>query len=145
MSADRTLILDCPKFNYIGSSGESEFGSPVSVEKNPEISEWVQGLRQDGGAGYLVSPLCDRALVTSNRNVLRDRKQEREGTTIKAPIPRSEATKPVTSKPKRVVVKPPGVGANADPQRAYEKSWAVRSFFPTFSGTIGNTRPGYYS
>lgn len=52
MSVERALTLDCFKFQYIGSAGEDEFGSPVPVEKNVDILEWSNGLKQDGGAGY---------------------------------------------------------------------------------------------
>jgi hypothetical protein len=56
MSGEAVLAVECDVFAYIGSAGEDMFGSPKSMENNPDIYEWSNGLRKDGGAGCVIRP-----------------------------------------------------------------------------------------
>jgi hypothetical protein len=45
------LQVDAVKFQ--GASDQPPFGDPKDIEDgHPDIRDWVQGLAQDGGAGY---------------------------------------------------------------------------------------------
>lgn len=56
MSSDSTLFLDIDEISIKGASGESLWGSPVNIANNPNIGDWIHGLRQDGGGGYVRLP-----------------------------------------------------------------------------------------
>ncbi|KAF9461297.1 hypothetical protein BDZ94DRAFT_823223 [Collybia nuda] len=112
-SPERALAIVCLKFHYIGSAGEDIFGSPVPVEKDPDILEWSIGLNKDGGAG----------------KDLRDRKQPEDVAVSKA----HQVEVNVTHAPqtvKQIVtvkspVRKPTPTANSNLMVAYERSWAA--------------------
>ena len=54
MTAHDMLTLDVGAFELRGSYGEAAWGSPVAVEIHPRISEWVFGMREGGGGGYVL-------------------------------------------------------------------------------------------
>ncbi|OBZ70855.1 hypothetical protein A0H81_09085 [Grifola frondosa] len=62
MTPERYLFLDVDQFQLKGGFGEERWGSPADIANDPNIREWLQGLRQDGG-GF------------SYQNVLKLRKQ----------------------------------------------------------------------
>jgi hypothetical protein len=51
MSKMACLALNIKSFSIVGSAGEAEWGRPRDIEKNPDLLEWSQGLRKDGGEG----------------------------------------------------------------------------------------------
>lgn len=52
MSPHECLVLDVDKVEVIGSSGEAEFESQaVKIQNDPEVKEWIEGLREGGGNG----------------------------------------------------------------------------------------------
>lgn len=51
MSATDHIALDVQEFTLPGAFNEPAWGEPKPVELQPDIHEWVQGLRQSGGAG----------------------------------------------------------------------------------------------
>lgn len=52
MSEHQSLVLDVDKVDVIGSSGEAEFESQaINIRDDPEVKEWVDGLRAGGGNG----------------------------------------------------------------------------------------------
>lgn len=53
MSKEATLFLDVEDFEMKGSFGEAMWDSPVSIASDKNIRDWIHGLRQDGGAGYV--------------------------------------------------------------------------------------------
>lgn len=51
MTKDATLFLDVEEFELKGAFGEAMWGSPVDITSDKNIRDWINGLRQDGGAG----------------------------------------------------------------------------------------------
>ncbi|PPQ99753.1 hypothetical protein CVT24_009736 [Panaeolus cyanescens] len=58
MTKDAFLALECHSVSYMGAAGSSIFGSPRQVNSDPQVKEWLHGLREGGGAGNV---LRDRA------------------------------------------------------------------------------------
>ncbi|KNZ80492.1 hypothetical protein J132_05612 [Termitomyces sp. J132] len=59
MSEESFLALECNSVTLVGGRGEPRFGRPETLETNPDLKRWSEGLKQPGGAG----------------NCLKDRKQ----------------------------------------------------------------------
>ena len=51
MTEEATLFLDVDTIVLKGAYGEATWGAPVDASNDPKIRDWIQGLRQDGGAG----------------------------------------------------------------------------------------------
>ncbi|KAL0956285.1 hypothetical protein HGRIS_002443 [Hohenbuehelia grisea] len=62
MTPETYLALECDHVTLLGSINEGEWGFPKELIHHPLVRAWIEGLRQDGGAG----------------NILRDAKAERE-------------------------------------------------------------------
>ena len=54
MSEKPTLFLEVEEISLKGSYGEVMWGSPINIAADANIKDWVQGLREDGGGGYVV-------------------------------------------------------------------------------------------
>lgn len=54
MSFSDHICLEVNDVSLSGAFNEPLWGSPKPVETQPDIREWVQGLRQGGGAGYVL-------------------------------------------------------------------------------------------
>ncbi|KII92536.1 hypothetical protein PLICRDRAFT_695876 [Plicaturopsis crispa FD-325 SS-3] len=54
MSDRSELVLDVSFVQIFGSDGEPTFGDPRSLERHTDLSCWMAGLRQDGGAGNVL-------------------------------------------------------------------------------------------
>lgn len=53
MSSMSHLALEVKEFDVKGSFGADPWGSPQDVESDERIREWIEGLRTDGGGGYV--------------------------------------------------------------------------------------------
>jgi hypothetical protein len=49
MTTEAHLFFEVNHFKVVGNSGEPVLGSPRDVELEPEVSDWVDGLRQGSG------------------------------------------------------------------------------------------------
>ncbi|KAF8210163.1 hypothetical protein K438DRAFT_1959441 [Mycena galopus ATCC 62051] len=87
MTAESHVALHCESVSILGSIGESKWGNPKDLDSDPDLREWSQALRQDGGAG----------------NVLKERKKMKEGNNKKTtpPMPAKRVVSP--RKPSPVV------------------------------------------
>ena len=55
MSDEPSLAIECLSFSILGSSGEAIFGNPKPITVHPDLYQWSEGLKRDGGAGYVLS------------------------------------------------------------------------------------------
>ena len=53
MSEKSTLFLDIDEFEIRGSIGEPMWDSPQDITADKNIRDWIGGLREDGGGGYV--------------------------------------------------------------------------------------------
>ena len=53
MKPDSQLVLDVDRFELKGCFGEAVYGSPRAVEHDESVREWSEGLKSDGGGGYV--------------------------------------------------------------------------------------------
>lgn len=58
MSPSSQLALDVGAFSLQGAFDESVYGSPREVESHDGIREWSEGLRSEGGGGYVHPYTC---------------------------------------------------------------------------------------
>lgn len=54
MTPTPRLVLDVKEFEVKGSYGAETWGSPRDVETDERIHEWTEGLKGDGGGGYVL-------------------------------------------------------------------------------------------
>lgn len=47
------LALDVSEFGLQGATGEAIYGNPREVERDEVVREWSEGLKTDGGGGYV--------------------------------------------------------------------------------------------
>lgn len=47
------LALDVDEFGLQGATGEAVYGNPKEVEREELVREWSEGLKTDGGGGYV--------------------------------------------------------------------------------------------
>lgn len=55
MSSEPTLAIECLLFSILGSSGEAIFGNPKPITVHPDLHQWSECLKRDGGAGCVLS------------------------------------------------------------------------------------------
>ena len=55
MSDEPSLAIECLSFSILGSSGEDIFGNPKPITVHPDLYQWSEGLKRDGGAGCVLS------------------------------------------------------------------------------------------
>lgn len=66
MSALSRLALEVNEFNLVGCFGEPTWGQPKDVEVDKRVKEWTEGLRGDGGGGYVGSHSTTLTLLTDS-------------------------------------------------------------------------------
>ncbi|KAF7793943.1 hypothetical protein EIP86_005066 [Pleurotus ostreatoroseus] len=76
MKPESQLVLDVDRFELKGCFGEAVYGSPRAVEHDEGVREWSEGLRNDGGGGY-VRVQAISSPPAFDPNVLKIRKEER--------------------------------------------------------------------
>ena len=59
MNEHPQVVLEVNEFTLLGGFGEGVYGWPREVGTNESIREWSEGLRSDGGGGYV----CDAGYV----------------------------------------------------------------------------------
>lgn len=55
LSAESVVALEVKDFNVKGSLGAERWGSPTDVGTDERILAWTNGLRSDGGGGYVLT------------------------------------------------------------------------------------------
>ena len=54
VSSEPSLAIECSSFSILGSSGEAVFGNPKPITDHPDLYEWSECLKRDGGAGCVL-------------------------------------------------------------------------------------------
>ena len=68
MSSEPSLAIECSSFSILGSSGEATFGNPKPITVHPDLYQWSEGLKRDGGAGCVFQwRLCVCVCVLKER------------------------------------------------------------------------------
>lgn len=68
MSSEPFLAIECFSFSILGSSGEATFGNPKPITVHPDLHQWSECLKRDGGAGCVLfcsvgTSVCDMLII----------------------------------------------------------------------------------
>ncbi|KAH9935678.1 uncharacterized protein B0H18DRAFT_1114395 [Fomitopsis serialis] len=133
MSNSVHVCLEVNDFGLSGAFNEPMWGSPKAIELHSDISEWVQGLRQGGGAGNVLKQRKAAQLQNADANEqAKDVQDATEGASHNEAAPKAIPRK-ITLAARKTVIKPlvvttvqrpdsVRVETKLDPKEAYEPS-----------------------
>ncbi|KAF5370642.1 hypothetical protein D9758_001856 [Tetrapyrgos nigripes] len=129
VSRQSTLVFECTGFSLLGSIGEPRFSLSTEIENDPDLKEWIDGLRHGGGGGNILKERKRELTLKSNPETAQPQKQSSK--TSAARVLQSKVSVPqipdiITAGPssrRRAAPSGSGLGKTDSFERERERQW----------------------